>query len=352
MTNFALFARRAGVLVTVVVFVGLGPAWASAKVLSTSGTANVSLNQRVSGQSNVVSDSATLDPNATKPAQVVVRQIASANDAAGLIAAQVAPPVASGERPEDFAINLALSSITPDIAHTAEGTVEQVREIVLEPNDVRGAAVGSTVSVRGRVFVDGALALFAGREASDLSNSAAGLRLIVTREVGEQKTTVFDGRLSLRGAAGGDAQPLTQGDFPQRGVFLTDLSAVDPELSAFWVLVFPDMQVSYMYDAVVGQAFKLRANLQVTAEGQPNDVGCAAIIGTPFQSLLDIVAASQGEAAARKMLTAMEREIDDPSGTPAFGPAFNPLLPACGLLGFECVAGLALLGGVRWLRRW
>lgn len=352
MLNLAVFARRAGMQAMVVTVVALGPAWASAKVLSTSGTASVSLDQRVSGESHVVSDSATLDPNATTPAQVVVRQVAETNDAAGLIAAQVAPPVASGERPEDFAINLALSSITPAIGHTAEGTVEQVREIVLEPNDVRGAAVGSTVSVRGRLFVDGALALFAGREASDLSSSAVGLRLIVTREVGEQKTTVFDGRLSLRGLAGGDVEPLTQGGFPERGVFLTDLSAVDPELSAFWVLVFPDLQVSYTYDAVVGETFKLRAKLQVTAEGQPNDVGCAAIIGTPFQSLLDIVAASQGEAAASKMMTAMEREIDDPSGTPAFGPTFNPLLPACGLLGFEYVAGLALLGGVRWLRRW
>jgi len=310
--------------------------------------------------SEEVAEDTIVDPNQNLPLQVVVRRVdptppaPTDAEAAGVVGAQLADPrTATTGDPDEFAIDLALSSLSPTVRYVARASSEEVRRIRYNVGELGTQPAGTTVRLRGRLFVDGVLAVFANNNVADLSGAYVRLRVTVAKEVdGQAPQEVFAGTLALTGGTDRTVTPATTGGFPRVGVLSADLSAVDSELGVFRVLVFPNLTVDYPYDAVVNEDFALRATVTVEAENIPGGVGVAAVIGTPFEALAQVVASTRGNDAAAKMTTALSQERRQPTGKPAFADD-NPLagflrfFPLCGLFGVESVLGALALVGLR-----
>jgi hypothetical protein len=283
------------------------------------------------------------------PLQVAARRSTVEEEAAGAIAAQFSDPrTVPGPNPEEFACNLTLNSLSPEIYYTARASLEETREVLLRASEVGLVLPGQTVSLRGRLFLDGAIAVFAVPEANDLSAVSVTLRVKVVREVGDQTPeTLFVGSLHVVGGTGQQVSTTADGDFPTSGIVDTDLAGLDEELSVFRVIVLPSQTVDYLYQAAPGQPFSLRATIELEAANCPGGVGVAAILGTPLDTLDEVIALTRDAAAAKRMMAALRQERAAPTGEPAFWQEPQPLFPACGLLGLESLLALLGLVGLR-----
>lgn len=340
--------------------VAVGTVWsASGEIISFTGSATATIRELGPASGAEQTQSAEF-PNdgVSLPLQVVARLTAEEQAAAGAVAAQFADPrTAAGANPEEFAFSLTLNSLSSEVYYTGHARSEETRTIRLRPGEVRLAPAGTRVTVSGRLFLDGALAVFAVPEASDLSGVEVLLRVTVMREPASgEPQTVLEGELRLTGGTGRQIAVQATGAFPTRGVFDVNLAALDPELGLFRVLVFPQLRIDYTYEATVDEPLVLRAAVEVEATNAPGGVGVAALLGTPLDTLPEVIAQTRGETAAQRMATAIQNERAVPTGTPLepAGRLVPPLFPACGALGLEAVLGLcglmALRGGRRVIR--
>lgn len=324
------------------------PAWSA--VTSVRGSASVEVTEYRSGQAGATEQDGRSYPDtgATLPLQVVAR-LADPNAAAAVAGAQFADPrTATGPDPDEFAIDVALSSIAADVRHTAYAKTEEVRGVRFSPGEV-GAAAGRIVQLTGRMYVDGALAVFAGRSAGDLTGATVLLRVTITKEVeGQPAQQVFLGTLQASGGANRRVSIEAGGSFPRSGVIATDLAGIDPQLSVFRAYVFPNLVLDYSFEATVDQPFSLRATVEVQAANIAGEAGVAAVIGTPIESLTEVMSHTEGASVAGKMTTALQQERSAPTGQPAFASETRApywLLSGCGLFGVEtAIWPLALVG--------
>ncbi|MCK4341675.1 MAG: hypothetical protein KAY37_08140 [Phycisphaerae bacterium] len=294
------------------------------------------------------------ETSAVLPLQVVARLVDEEEQAAAVAAAQFADPTtASLPNPEEFALTLVLNSISPEISYRGQATAGESRRVLYSPTDFSPAAVGDTVDVTGRMYLDGALAVFAGNNVTDLTGASLTLRVTVMLEsAGQSPRQVFVATLEVKGGPNRKVDVTAGGRFPTNGVFRADLSGIDEQLGVFESIVFPTMILDYPYTAPLGQTFTLKAQVEVDAANTAGQVGVAALIGTPVTSLNEAIAATQGEPAASKMVTALQQERTQPTGEPAFedepdDDCLLSLFPACGLFGFEAVLGMLALVGLR-----
>jgi|GEM_PF-1295058 len=333
----------------------LTPAAAVGEIVSVAGSVNATIRALdASGVSEEKTDGSALpDSNQGFPLQAVARLVAAERAAAGAVAAQLADPrTSSGLSPEEFAFSLTLNSLSSTVYYSAEATANEVRQVRLLFGDVGLLPPGARVTLRGRLYLDGALALFAVPAARDLSGAELKLHVSITQRLeDEQPQTVLEGELHIAGGPDQTVTVTTSGDFPTRGVFDADLAALDEELGVLRVLSFPDLMLEYPYAAVIGGMVELRARLEVRAANLPGGVGVAAILGTPLDTLPEIIALTRDERAAKQMATAIERQRTDPGGDSLESPdRIHPTgMPLCGALGIEGLLGLCVLvGNCRW----
>ncbi len=291
------------------------------------------------------------ETSSTLPLQVVGQLIASgAEVAAARVGAQFADPRSLNQaNPEEFAINLALNSIT-ETRYQASALTQETRAVVFLPGEV-GLEDGAAFIAVGRVFVDGALAVYSVSPDRDLTGAFVTLRVSVVRQIaGQADQTVFSGEVGIDGAGGGDATVRVSGAFPVENLVLSDLSVISDEFNAFHVLIIPPQDLEYEYDAVVGQAFTLVATVTIDAANLGGECGVAGLVGTPVDSLQRVIEATKDEQTARRFVSDIQAERADPTGEPAFPPQATPL-PLCGLFGLELAATPLLVGALRRPRR-
>lgn len=331
---------------------GVGAGAARAEILSLSGSARASVQEIRFGADGDFDQAADQFPaTAAFPLQVVATlEAAPPEDAGGTVAAQFADPSALNQaNPEEFAMNLGLSSVSANTRYVGRAEAEEKREVVFSPIEV-GAPEGTTIPLVGRLFIDGALTIFAVEPDRDLSGSRVTLEVRVDQQVGDlPPVTVFRGVIDLLGEPGGQVSVVADGDFPTTALLLTNLALGSDLFGVFHVLIIPDLEIDYRYEAVVGQPFTLRASVVVDAENIEDMAGVAAVIGTPTTALTQVITATFGDTAAAKMLTALEQERSQPTGVPAIPvlPPPAPLFPFCGLLGFESLLLFSALAFVR-----
>jgi hypothetical protein len=287
--------------------------------------------------------------SASLPLQVAATLTAAAPErAATSAAAQFADPRTLDQpNPEEFAINLALSSETSGVWYESSAEVEELRSIVLSADELGGAATGEPVSVLGQFFLDGALTIFSSDSARDLSGAFVTLRATVTQERdGQPDHVVFAGELTISGLPDGQVQISAAGDIPTSTLVLSDLSVSTEELDSFVVLIIPNLELEYAYEALVGEEFRLRASISVEAANIPG-VGVSGLLGTPVDSLTDVLEATRGEESSDRMLNALQKEREQPTGERAIDNGETatppPLLNLCGLLGWESVCCAVLV---------
>jgi hypothetical protein len=326
-----------------------------ADILSIEGSAEASVQEFLMGASGASDQASDTFPGtqSTLPLQVVARLSSEdPNAGAASSAAQFADPTQLNQaNPEEFAINLALSSISPNIRYTAQARAEEKRLVSFTASEL-GTQAGQSVELRGRLFIDGVLTVFSVDPARDLTGSDVTLTVTVVKESGQAQETVFSGAIELAGTTGGAVTVTASGDFPASGPTLTNLGLLSPDFGAFHVLVLPDLQIDYFYDAVADESFALVATLEVDAANVADEAGVAALLGTPVESLQQVITLTQGDQAAAKFVQTLLKERDDPTGAPAIvSPQVVPLFGLCGPLGFDFALGLIGLGGLR-AARW
>ncbi len=329
---------------------------AAAEIVSISASADAVVREFVGGAAgDEVAASDTFPGTADElPLQVFARLLSTHAEAAGAVAAQFADPTELNQpNPEEFAVNLALFSADPSVYFEGEATLVEVREVVFNPGEVF-AAEGTTVPVIGRFFLDGAMAIYARTGVSDLAGASVRLNITITQVTSEASQTVFSGSLEIAGSSDGQAAVAASGDIPTDALILSDLSGVADEFGTFRVLVLPNLEIDYEYEAVVGETFELRATVEMdgaSPDGGPGGVGVAGLLGTPTDAIAEVIGATQGSDLAQRTIDAMDQERDDPSGVPAFDV---PGLDVCGPVGFGSSAALmslALLGAAGRRRR-
>lgn len=310
-----------------------------AEIVSFTGSASASITELVN---NVPGDTDTAFDGfpvttADLPLQVVTHLVATNPElAAGQCAAQFADPRTSNSpNPEEFAINLALNSSTAATHYEGNAQSQEIRTILFSPAELgNGLRDGDTATLEGRLFLDGALAMYANDSGRDLSGGFVTLTVRVEKIDGEQTQEVFFGAVGLTGAANGNVQVTSDGAFPTSTLILSDLSAVSDVFGAFRVLIIPPLNIPYNYAATVGRQFTLRATVRVDARNVGGDVGVAGLVGTPVDALQSVIDTVQGAGAGAKTVALIRNERNDPTGVPAF-KAESPLAPLCGLFGIE-----------------
>lgn len=350
MRSIALAAAGFGALVGVA-------SLAFAEITNIRGFAEVVVERRVAGEVHE-RDSASerfpeTDPDLPLQVLALLLPPLDPNDAlepnlpgAAAIAAQFADPQDLVQpNPEEFAINLTLSSVAPQVDFVAKARIEETRTLLFAPGELGpGLDLGDTAPLTGRVFVDGALAVFAARADRDLTGAFVRLNVAV-RQVGpgDVSETVFEGSVELRGANGG-SEVAASGDFPVASLILSDLGLLADDFAIFRLLIIPQLAIDYDFTAVVGEEFDLVATVTVDARNVPDEAGVAAVIGAPTDTLAQVIAATEGDPIAATVLSAVASERELPTGVPAFPDAQGPGL--CAPLGFATLA-LLLVGLVR-----
>lgn len=331
------------------------PAAAWAEITTLAGSAEVVIQELRDGQAGQRTQVLETFPGTSDelPLQVVARQSSADpnSPAAAAVAAQFADPRDSTQpNPEEFAVNMTANSFVSGLAFDCRATLTEdrgVRILAAEVNRGEGQLVGLT----GRLFLDGALAIYAGEGGRDLGG--ADVRVTVTVDQirpGQAAQRVFAGSIELTGQPGGAVGVSADGAFPIATLILTDLGFVADEFGTLQVLIIPNITIDYDYDAIVGEEFTLRAVVEATMVHPAGGVGVAAILGTPTETLSEVIGLTQGQQAAAKFVQTVQSERDEPTGELAFPPPqrpLSPLLAICGLFGLEFMAGLAVLGAMR-----
>ncbi len=328
---------------------------APAEITSLSGSAEVVIQELRNGGAGQRTQVLETFPGTSNvlPLQVFARQTSADPDspAAAAAAAQFADPRESAQpNPEEFAVNMTANSFAPGVAYECRAVLTEDRGVRILSGEVNRAE-GRPVGLTGRLFLDGALAIYAGESRRDLSGASVRVGVTIDQlRPGQEAQRVFSGSIELSGQPGGRVSVSAGGAFPVATLVLTDLSFVADEFGTFHVLIIPDMTIAYDYDAIVGEEFTLRAIVETTMVHPAGGVGVAAVLGSPTETLTEVIGLTQGQQAAARFLQAVQSEREEPSGEPAFPPPrtpLSPLLVLCGLFGLESAAGLALLGAMR-----
>ncbi len=339
------------------------PSRAAAEFVDIRGSARIDLQEFVDGSpgdSNFAFDSFP-GSQADFPIQVVVRLDSQQSDApaAATGAAQLADPQTSGEpNPSEFAVNIALNSRSSRIRYQSSTRIEETRVVRFDPGEISAdSAVGDLESLFGRLYLDGALAIFADSNQTDLTGTNVKVHVTITLEqAGAAAQTVFNGAITVEGQPAGEINVSADGAFPVNSLVLSDLGGLLGGSNVFLLLVLPNLQLDFVYDVIVGQEATLNAVLELEADSAPES-GVAAVLGTPTDAIDQVISITDGAEVAGKVIQAIERERAHPTGELAAdlydlgGDSRSPIMPLCGLFGFEFVFGLALLGGWRVVRR-
>ncbi|MBU0637392.1 MAG: hypothetical protein KKB50_00890 [Planctomycetes bacterium] len=291
--------------------------------------------------------------SAELPLQVIAQLVAAPNEiAAASAAAQFGDPRLLYEaNPGEFALNVALNSVTEATRYVARVRAHETRGILFSEGELGAQPAGTIVPLTGRLFIDAVLAVYGNPYDRDLTGAAVSLAVdIVQRVPGHAPLTVFEGKVELVGGAHGAAEAVTGGNFPRFPLIIVHLPQLTEDFGAFHLLVVPNLTIDYAFDAAVGEEFTLEANVAIAASNVEHEGGVFGVVGTPITSLQNVFASTMGDLTAAKVLTAVEKARQDPTGEPAFPEAQlqpSPPFGLCGLLGFESLLGLTLLAGLR-----
>jgi hypothetical protein len=322
---------------------------AMAAIESISASADVSVTEFVDEtQSASVSGSGVYPSSETLPLQVVGERLSMDEHAAGISAVQFADPASvDTSNPQEFAVNLALTSESETTRYDASGRLIETRRIVFSPGEIAGTLDGDTLQLVGTLFLDGTMSLLTADAERDISDAFTELTLTVEKhslsDPNLEPEKLFSGGVLFTGTSDGGASAEATGDFPSGGLLVTDLSLILAEFDGATVLILPQIEIDYDYSATVGEAFELVATLEVSAANLPGETAALILLGLPLEQLSSVIGQVQSTLSARELIDALEAKRLNPEGTPAITaqPTTTPGL--CGTLGFSSLLGLATM---------
>ena len=313
-----------------------------AEILSIQGKVRATLTELLNGSEGDFEDVSEEFPGTSSelPIAAVAQLLANTEKGAGAVAAQFADPTELNQQnPEEFALNLAIASVDGERTYEALAEAVEIRRIQFQPSEFPDASEGELIQATGRFFLDGALVLLSADETRDLTGAQVALDVRV-EQVGDNGGERFRGTLELVGGANGSALANQSGAIPTGAVTLIDLGDLNADFGRVWVLVLPPTAIDYDFEAPLSAEFQLHATITLTAKNLPDEVTCAAVVGTPVTAIAQVVALTEDDATANTLLADLSAERTTPSGDFVFA---QPLAPGlCGLTGFGLV-GLLML---------
>lgn len=338
------------------------PAATLARVTSIAGFTEVRIDQYRNGSiiDTVIATDRFPETDSELPLQVagfLSTPVGGGDGSGGAAAAQFADPTDSLiANPEEFAINLAAQSVSPEVYYDISAVTRESRGVIFDEQELGAVAnQGDPVDLSGSVFIDGALAMLAVGADADLSESEVTLHFTVRKIPGTgEGTVVFNGTVTLSGTTGGGTNVSVGGDFPSGQIIQSNLGALAGEFGVFRVVIIPNIRIDYDFTASFAEQCTLEATVEVTARNQPGDTGVVAVIGSPTDAIPQVLDLTQGTATSLKVLDLIQSERENPTGDLAF-PTANLPFGLCGGLGFSSLAGLMFalvrLGGTPRSRR-
>ncbi len=337
------------------------PAWATVGRIAA--TVSTTVQERIDdAPASVSNDAKTLDPDAPEAPVGVVASLTSTDLQGHAVSmgqgfSDFADPTRLDQpNPEEFGVEVACFSSAESIAYIVDGSAVETRSVVFLASEIRFDDDG-TQTVESRIYVSGAIVLWATERNRDLSEMLAHLTLTVTRE--DTEATLFQAGLELVGAS--DARVLTTPTGPiqaeevgldalvEEGAdveSIATLERVRDEGSLVIVLIPPQVH-TYTYDVTADEPFNMIAALEARVRNVPGGTGVALVAGRPFENLAAFVERGlpgvDGHALERAVNEATAKRQIDAS---ASGRAAGRLCGAFGLE-FGALAGLSLFGVFR-----
>lgn len=269
--------------------------------------------------------------------------------AAGQVVAILHEPNLTGSgRPNDAGLDLGAFSDDDFSSWIVEGTVTEVRTLVLHPADIGGdVRRGSRTRVEGRVVLSGVMLITADEVGKDLSDVNVRFRFhVIQRSPDHDPVEVLAGLLVLAGDANGVAS-ITEVSGAMAGAFLPVIEFPNfiEALPVVQAVPFTGLEFPYTYDVVVGEPFDLELFVEATLHTTPDGTGAAAVFGLPQEGIASVIERVKEPDLGKQLTDMIAREVDTTGeaykngGGTIVGP--SPFLfPACGLMGFE-TTGLA-----------
>lgn len=340
---------------------GAGAAWAEVSAFDATVTAEV---REYQDGAQVNSDQAFEDLDETSgvlPLSVETQllrndAVEGQANAGGYALAQFSDPrLSETPDPQEFALDVIAFSRLTGISYIGNSTATESRTVVFTADEI-GAVDGTELQARSYFFLDGYLLLWGDAGQADLSASQVSLQLSVARQQGDAEAEeVLTAGLSLVGQTDGAASLAAEGLLETDNVVLLDLTGQVEGLGPIFLVIVPELSLSYAYNAQVGRTFTLTAEIEGDLETAPL-TGGAVQVGVPLSDIVEVVNDATGEDIGDELLSVIELALSSaPEPAKALEAPDDPgvrvvdgfrLAPAsCGLLGGGwLVASLGWLG--------
>lgn len=303
-------------------------------------------------------------------ASVITSELAGPGGARGQAVSDFDDPQRLDQpNPEEFGLEVAGFANVASVGYTvlSEG-VE--RRIVLftspganpeVPAEIEFDADG-TLLVSSRVYVSGAVLVWALDENADLTGISAELGITVTQDAAT--TPVFSSGLELQGGAGGTltSELNTPLVYELGGLELlvneSDEEAVEQvaagleTVGTVAVVLISPQEHTYSYPVTADRQTLLTAEFALRVRNVPGGTGVAAVLGRPFDTLADFIENALPEVDGAALQASLNKSVEDRAVglvNDGQGEAVDRTR-LCGAFGGEALA-LLLLAGLGVVRR-
>ncbi len=233
---------------------------------------------------------------------------------AGIAKMMVNEPQHNQAIPADFIIETAAGSHDGISSLEVTAIGRQKRNLTVLSGEVNNAPAGQSVQLGSTFFMDGVLAAIVPEDAT----SAQGLEVSMNLDIKQNDSaSLFSGAVSLIGQSDGSVGIEATGDFAVSSFALLTVETTTA-LGEITIAVFDQLFLPFSYDAIVGQAFDLTAEITTDIHVASGTAGGAAF-GTVPNTLIDLAEElfpeQQGTIAAKVpagQLTASAATVPEP----------------------------------------
>jgi hypothetical protein len=268
------------------------------------------------------------------------------------------PDLAADANPEELGLEADAFSIDPEIAYQVTASAVETRTILLTPGEL-GSGPGVEREVESRVFLSGAILVWSLEEGRDLTGLSAEVRFTIDqiRDGDADGVNVFSASMGVRGLPDGEVEAVSEGvatfEFGGPETILNP-DEPDPQLEEYLgilgsthVMLIPDQEIAYTYQAEAGEEFDLRATFEVELVNLPDGTGVSAVFGREFEALADMINEAIPEVDGGAVEAGVNLAQASATVPPATGGRSSRSSGTlCGALGFEALGMLLFAAAV------
>ncbi len=252
--------------------------------------------------------------------------------------------------PEEFAIEAACYSDDAGVSYFVESVATETR-VVRFGDDELDFATESIQEVQSSVFLSGAIVVWTGEGAGDLSAMDGVVSVSVTRDGGE---VLFETSVLIRGDADGNISTVTDGVVVANAVSVSELVGFGLDAASgavlesiensgtLVVLILGAQEHTYTYAVEQDVEYELSAKLSASLSNAPGETGMAAALGRPFSNIAAFVEAGLLGAGGESVQGSINKAISEQSVDPDPDPVLEDesaegslTSPMCGAMGVE-----------------